>query len=337
MNETTKRLIGVMLLVFGLMVTIFPRFNRHDIGPIKRLAGHSSGQLSLGDAPFYSSYVEYFRGNCALGKVDIPFRFRFLGPLIASRLPIKSPMTAINVLNILALYVCVLFLFILFKSLGFEFWYSLIGCFIFTISFPVFYFGSDGCIDPQIICIMAVGTYILFNQKWWYLIPIIAIGTMIKETVIILAPVVAVYFWIRNKPWKIKFITLILAFGVPYALIRIILGQSSTFVWQPHSDIILRNLRPRTFLGLALSFGLPGMLAIVYGVKYKAMTQTLGRETSFPLITGIIFSILLVLYSLIAAYTDGRFIWPSNIFALPIGIAYLREINNRRMRISKAA
>ncbi len=328
---------GVALLALSLLAVIFPRFDRQDIGPIKHLAGQADGRLSLGDAPYYSSYVEYFRGDSGLEKVDIPFRFRFLGPLIASFIPIENPMTAINVLNALALYISVIFLFLLLKSLGFDFWFSLIGCFIFVISFPVFYYGSDGCIDPQIICVMAVGTYIVFNHKWWCLIPLIAMGTMIKETVIILTPIAAAYFWVRGKPWKFKFAALILAFIVPYVLIRMIVGQSSTFVWQPHSEIILRNLRPRTFLGLALSFGAPGILAMLYAIKFKTITRSLGRETIYPLVTGIIFSILLVAYSIVAAYTDGRFIWPSNIFAIPMAIAFLREIELGRMSMPKAA
>jgi hypothetical protein len=333
MKENTKKSIGILLLILCMAAVLYPRFDRQDIGPIKRLSGHVNGRLSLGDAPYYSGYVEYFRGypNTALNKIEVPFRFRFVGPLIASFLPFRNSMTAVNVLNALALFVSLWFLFLLLKSLNFEFRYSLLGCFLFTISFPVFYFGSDGTIDAQVICLMTAATYIIFKGKWWYLIPILAIGAGVKETIIIMAPVAAAYYWIRNEPWKIRFLVLILVYVASYALIRILLAQGSTYVWRPTLANLLVNIRPRTIIGLALAFGLPGLLALLYGLKFKVLTSSLPFEKLFPLATGLLFSILLLAYSMWAAYADGRFLWPSNIFTVPIAVAYLREIRNRRV------
>jgi hypothetical protein len=324
---------GILLLILCMAAVLYPRFDRQDIGPIKRLSGHINGQLSLGDAPYYSGYVEYFRGypNTALNKIEVPFRFRFVGPLIASYLPVGKSMTAVNVLNAIALFISLWFLFLLLRSFDFEFWYSLLGCFLFTISFPVFYFGSDGTIDSQVICLMIIATYIIFNRKWWYLIPILAIGAGVKETIIIIVPVVAAYFWIRNEPWKIKSLVLILTFVVSYALIRIVLAQGSTYVWRPTLANLIGNIRPRTIIGLALAFGVPGILALLYGLKFKIFTKSLPLETLFPLATGLLFSILLLIYSMWAAYADGRFLWPSNIFTVPIAVAYLREIHIRHV------
>lgn len=161
MNDRLKKFIGAILVIASLMLVCYPRFDRQDIGGIKELAGKKHGKPSLGDAPEYVNYVKYFRGNVSLSQITLPFGYRPLGPFVASFLPIKNPMTSINVLNLVCLYVALLFLFLLLKSLGFNFWYSLAGCFMFSVSFPTFYYGTDGCIDSVLMCLLVTGTYLI--------------------------------------------------------------------------------------------------------------------------------------------------------------------------------
>jgi hypothetical protein len=113
MNITFKKYIGITALILSLILVCYPRFNRQDIGPIQKFTGKIEGKPSLGDSPHYTNYVNYFRGDSSIRQINLPFLYRPLAPLIASLLPIKDPMTAINVLNVFSLYVALVFLFFL--------------------------------------------------------------------------------------------------------------------------------------------------------------------------------------------------------------------------------
>src|SRR2546425_12132441 len=75
-----------LFLLLGLVLTCSPRFNR-DTG---------------GHARYYAELVRYLRGQADSSTLSAPFAYRLAGPLLASLLPLE-PMTALNIVNLLAL------------------------------------------------------------------------------------------------------------------------------------------------------------------------------------------------------------------------------------------
>jgi hypothetical protein len=326
-NSTGTRYFWITILIVAVALVSFPRFDRQDLGPIIKYTGKIDGKQSFGDAVFYMNYVDYFRGNGPIEKVYLPFRYRPLIPFIASLLPIESPLTAINVVNLTALYVTVLFLFMFLGSLGFDFRFSILGCFLYTVSFPVFYMSTTGYLEACIMCMLTIGVYLIFKEKWLLLAIAIAVGVPIKEVIALLIPVAVAYLWVTGTS-RAKLLStsllLLLAFVIPTVLIKTVFIRAGDFYWIPSISTLFDNLRVRAMLSLLLSFGLPGILSILSFVRYRKLAGLIQRRQLIPLVTGVIVTVLLIIYSMLTAYTDGRFIWPMTIFTIPMALWVIR-------------
>ena len=325
LDKKSKRYIWIIILILSMTLIASLNFNRRKLGPIKHLYGMKNGEFSLGDSPYYTNYVKYFRGEATVDQITVPFLYRPLVPFLASLLPIQSPMTAINIINLFSLYIALFFLFHLLKSFEFSFNYAILGGFMFSISFPVFYYSTDGCIDTLAICLLTIGTSLIYREKWFYLCVVLILGSAVKEIVILLIPIAFGYLIIQRKCWIIIPTILTIAFLLPMFLIRSFFSEAGTYYWIPNFHTFFGNLRLRAFLSIILSFGVPGILSLGFPIYYKKIQNTFNIKYLFPLYVGIFSTILLVIYSMFSAYADGRFIWPMNIFTIPISLWILRD------------
>jgi len=332
MTCKTKRVIWVSVLIIALALTFFPRFDRQDIGPIKDYTGRINGEQSFGDAVYYMNYVEYFRGEAALNEIDLPFRYRPLIPLLASLLPIESPMTALNVINVVALYITLLILFLFLRHIGFDFGLAIAGCFMYAVSFPVFYMSTTGYLEACAMCMLAAGLYAVFRQRWTVVALIIAAGVFVKEVIALLIPIAITYLWLveRNRNRILPIVALqVAAFVFATLATKWIFRDAGDFYWIPSISTLVDNLRFRAFASLLLSFGIPGLISILFAARYRTMSRNVDRRFLLPMLTGIIFTLLLVIYSMLTAYTDGRFIWPMTLFTIPLSLWVIREKMSR--------
>jgi hypothetical protein len=321
---------GMALLIVSLAIVCYPRFDRQDIGPITNLVGEKNGKPSLGDSPHYMKYVDFFRGKAPIAEVLLPFRYRPLAPLLASLLPVENPMTALNVINLLCLYLALFFLFYFLKHLGFSFWYVLGGCFMFSISFPTFYYGVIGLVDPVFICLFVAGSYCIFKQKWLVFIFVLFLGALAKEIIALLIPVAVFFLWKTERPWKVKLAVFLLVYVVPSLLLRYLFRQDSYYHWIPSADILARNIRLRALLSVILTLGLPGFVSLGFVWHYKKLKQAPGEKLVTPLFVGVIVTVLLLIFSMLTAHTDGRFVWPMTVYCIPLSLWVIREWPRRR-------
>lgn len=89
-------------------------------------------------------------------------------------------------------------------------------------------------------------------------------------------------------------------------------------------------LRPKSTLSFLLSFGVPGILSVfIFNFRKTGWFHERLPETA-TLVAGIVISILLHVYSMIAAYADGRIIWLSYPFAIPLAVIVLGEMGNKK-------
>jgi len=315
-------MLGVAL---SLALVTWPKFDRQDLGPLRELTGKVGGVTTLGDAVHYMGYVDYFRGKAALASVPPPFVYRPVAPALAFPLPVESPMTALNVVNLLSLYASLVVLFRLLRHLGFGFGLSLVGCSLFAVSFPVFYYGVDGGVDPPAILLLLVGLYGLLAGHWTWLLPVLAVGSVTKETVILLVPLLVVHRISSGRGFVVPLALCSFAYATPIALLRWLLEHLGNYMWSPAWEILLSNLRLRAVVSVALAFGLPGVLGVLGFRLQRRSPRRFAPEIVNTLGAGTALAVLLVLYSAVTAYTDGRFMWPASAFTIPMAVWWLRE------------
>jgi len=333
MNTESTKYIWSIVLVLIITGVAFPRFDRQDIGPIKKYTGKIDGEQSLGDAIHYIRFVDFFRGNCEIGDVELPFRYRPLVPFVASLLPVSSPMTAINIINLLALYVTIFFLYKLLRQLEFSFGLSILGVLMYAISFPVFYMSTTGYLEACAMCLLTIGTFLIFKEKWFLVALTIVAGAFVKEVIALLIPVAVAYIWASGTSKKklvCRTLVLILAFAIPTAVIKLIFKETGDFYWIPNIPTLLFNLRIRALASLLLSFGIPGLLSIIMFTRYRRLSPGIEKYQMIPLFAGLFSTLLLVIYSMMTAYTDGRFIWPAAIYTIPFSLWLIRGWLSRK-------
>ncbi len=321
MIKTYKLTLFLILLV----LVALPRFNWRELPhPLNKFVG-----IKPFDIEQYEIYVKYFRGEKKLAdQLEGPFSYRPFVPFVASFLPF-DPLTSINITNLIFVSIGLIFLIKLLIKLEFNDREITIGSLIFIFSFPLFYYTTSGYIDASLIGIMLISNYFLFTNRYFIFIMSFIIGILIKETILILLPVLIVYYLFNDeiKNRILKIIIPIIIYILLYGLIRNFAPQKETFVWVPSLEIIKDNLiRIKTYLTFLLTFGIPGLLSLVVAVH--KVRKNIPSKIFYSLITGLIFSFLLWFYSLFAAYSDGRQLWTSYIFTIPLS-AYLFRLNRK--------
>jgi hypothetical protein len=301
-----------------------------DWGPVGLFTG-KDGALVGNDSHRYIIYVEFFRRNVPKSELSVPYAYRPLVPFVASLMPF-DPLTSIDVVNIVFLLVVLVIAYNLLCVLGFPFSYSILGCFMFAVSFPTFYYGTIGYVEPALILFLFIGVYLLVMEKWTYLVLTIVIGCLAKEAIILLIPVLLAYLLLSGHPWKLKLTVSITAYLITTLAVRVIFGGlEGPNYWQPSFHQFLANLRARALLSIALTFGVPGFLSwgLLFGCKKIA--SSVRRPILASFVVGLLASILLGFYSMWSVHTDGRYIWTSYPFSIPLALWSLRWLSSEKL------
>ncbi|HEU4724087.1 MAG TPA: hypothetical protein VFU59_02190 [Candidatus Eisenbacteria bacterium] len=324
------------VLALLLVVVCIPRFQMWDPGPVGRLAaGAKSGPWGHPiDVEGYERLVQYFRGAAPADSMIAPFCFRPLAPAVASVIP-APPGVAINLVNIASLLLVLLVLerIGLLAGLGSRGRWA--AGLLFTLSFPTFYYGAIGFIDP--VAILFASIFLLLTLQGsglLLLIPALVLAVLAKETnaVLALLPLAGAYAGGRwNREAFLDAVVLLATAAGTYILVRAaepFPGQD--VVWLPSLAAAAENLsRPRTYLSLALTIGLPGALAGLALATGRAKA-TLTAPSLRVLATGTMLAGLLYAYSIFAAYTDGRILWIAYPCLAPIAAAWWEGVRTKK-------
>jgi len=330
-KEENKNLI-FLFLFFSLIIVSLPRFDRADYGPIKKFVGYEELYEGLPyDILIYKRYIEYFRTGQGEGKIHSPYTQRIFVPFMASYLPF-APLTSFNLVNLTFLLIGLICLYQILIKLMIDFEFRVIGCLLYIFSFPLFYYGTSGYIDGTIIGMMMAACYFTISRKWLLLFIVICCGTLASEKTIILLPFFVAYLYTKKINFKTS-LYLVLIFVSVYIITIISLrkfapSSEQSYVWIPGMEFIMQNIfRPKTYLSFLITFGLPGLLAIISYFKLPAEI----RRSVFYFYVGCATSIVLYLFSIFSAWADGRTVWTSYPFTIPLAVLYLQSRNSKKM------
>ena len=300
------------------------RWNRQDlfirpyVGADDKKLGEKLGydvEMSL-DSYTYVQYVNYYNGKDVENEVTKPYSFRFLVPLLASLLPFDS-FTSLNLICLSTEILGLLFLMKILALIGFKDKTIFATSFLYAFSFPIFYYGVVGLLDAPAIFLIMLGIYLTLRKQLIPLILTMIIAAMVNEKVVLLLPF---YFFynIKETGFKKSFINstiIFVAFLATSLLVRAnTINADSSFMWTVNTSSLIDNLtRLRTYISLALTGGVP---LLIFFLTFRNIDFKNSHTFAFAM--GAIFVVLMIIYSLTAAYTDGRFAWYLYPFLLPL-------------------
>lgn len=309
-----------LVLLMALIAVITPRFDQRDLGPVESITGTEAGG-NLGDAANYVRFVEAIRGDVE-ELPPAPFRYRPLTPVFAAPLPLDA-MTALNVVNVLALAASTMGMWWILAALGSPGRLRMLGCLLFVVSFPTFYYGTIGYVDPLAIAFVMFGTGAALTDRRILLLALLPFAALARESTVIVIPVAIAWMIVRGLPrrevvkWSLVWFA---AFGATVAAVRLGLQAEGTNLWKPSLDLAIENLsRVRTWLSAALTLGVP---ALVLVVRHRSVRR-LPSELQVVLGVGMLLSLGVFAYAILAAYADGRFLWPIYVYTVPAAVLVL--------------
>lgn len=318
-----KRFAISVILLLSLALVTYPRFNRQDVGLLKEhvVGRGAGGGQSMGDAPEYIRAVQYYRGQVSRDQLVTPFAYRVGVPYVAARLPIKDPMTALNCLNFAGLALALVFLHGTLRAIGYGYRAAVVGDFLFTCSFPVFYYGTVGLVDPVWLTVLSAGLFCLYRRHWAWLCVVTALGALVRETSLVLVVVAAASLLVtRPRKWTLTLVLMVLAYLLPTIGVRLAFHDLQHYAWAPSWGYLHQNLRFRALAAMALSFGLPGILTLVWLVRKRFRGLAASPAVWVPMLTGIVCALGLTAFAFVAAYADGRFLWAVSLFGVPFAV-----------------
>jgi hypothetical protein len=242
--------------------------------------------------------------------------------VLAAPLPFAS-VTAINVVNVAALALGALGVWWILSALGVDGRRRVLGDLMFIVSFPTFYYGSIGYVDPVSIAFIVFGTGAVLTDHRMQVLGLVAVGALAKETTIIVVPLAIAVLAVRGAgrrrvlAWSAAWAG---AFLATTLLLRWSVHDDGTNLWRPSLEHAIENLsRPRTWLSAVLTLGVPAAVVARYALRFTS----LGRDRVVLFGGGILLSIGLFAFAIFSAYADGRFLWPICAFTVPVAILFL--------------
>lgn len=241
-------------------------------------------------------------------------------------------MTAINLVNTFALLGTLVFLLLILRRSGVDPAGEWLGGLLFVLSFPAFYYSTIGYVDPGGLFFIAMGTWLTIRKKWTAALCCAIVGVLAKESAFVLVAVLSAGAWARGRSRKqvvLLSVTCLLALVVVSAAVREMApGVRYASIWIPSVDAFADNAaRPRAWLSGALTVGIPGLILLVNAIRRKLPT---APATLLPLFwAGLAASGAMWLFAFTSAYVDGRTLWPSVMFSIPLAVLSIKPRSSR--------
>lgn len=315
-----------IVLALAVILTCAPRFNGNNY-LIDELVGE--------DAAHYVAMTELYKTGKSNFVPLSPFTYRPLIPYLASKLPFTA-ITAINIINVSCLILGAIYMYLLIRNISGRKDYALFGGLLYTISFPVFYYGSIGYVDPAAISLMSIASYYMYQRKWMYFLAILFLAGFVKETIILVIPIAFIFLLINHTRIAVLLgicTSMISLYLLSTYIARSISIDPNQVIWAASPNIFFDNIsRSRTWVSFLLGFGIPGILATYLLIKSIISKQWSILLLTLPWVAGVGLSLSLFVVSILSAYSDGRFIWPSTVYAIPLIFTILSQTKPLNLR-----
>lgn len=335
MASASSLLVVVAVALTALFVVAVPRF-----GALGETGNSATYTLTTGggreiegltvDMREYLRGTEYYGGHGSAPQLA-PFTYRLGVPWLAGQLPFDSVL-ALNVVVLAALAVGLVALVLTERRLLCSSIAILVSALAYSVSFPVFYWGSFNYVDGAIVGSLALVLLSLAYAKPAGALVVLAAAVLVKEWALVAVPVIVAWIWLGPKVrsrWL--WISGTLAAGAVGLVCARLFAPDAAEVYNPWlpspsevSHYLSWNLsRSGPLAQFALS-ALPVVAALAIALRaHRTSGLGLERRMAGALVVGVVSAVLLATWALFAAQFDGRSIWTAYPFALTLGAVAL--------------
>lgn len=267
------------------------------------------------DSVYYTDLVRYFQGDLARESLHTPFAFRWLVPWIAAWLPGMSPPFAIATCSVVA--TCAAYL------MAVRLWTQLlctqrqlhIAAALLVCSFPTLNYGSAVLTDAAGLLVLTAACLAMLRHRYVVLGLILVVGTGVRESTLLMLPVMALCFAQTRRPgWLpalgIISICTLLAAGAT----RGYFADLPPYFWTPTWGRTIANLsRPVSWATVTLTVA--PLLVLYFARRVKGPVPATLRIFVVSLALPCL---LLFAYAVSSAFMSGRFLWPLYLALVPL-------------------
>jgi len=182
-----------------------------------------------------------------------------------------------------------------------------------------------GLVDSAIIFFITLGVFLILKRMWILLGLCLIIGVLAKETIILIFPFLCTFLEMDKtitliKKMMLVFVYIIIVAATYYLVRKSVIGIVE-LSWVPRFGKFIANVkRPYMWINLIISFGIPGFLAIFHIIKNF---NKFSKKIDFTFMIGLVFAFLVFLFAIVAVYADGRYVWLTYPFSIPLAISYI--------------
>jgi hypothetical protein len=288
------------------------------------------------DEQQYLSLVQYYRG-IPPGDLQVtclydPFTNRSGMSWIAHWLPFEEGI-ALGVVNTSMLLAALWLVLLAIRAQGAPPASVALGGALFAISWNTFFFGTALLVDSGVVALVALGWWLLVTGRPWWLVPILALGYPIKETVGILLPVMAAWAWRevctgrRSIPaaWAPTVLSA-LAFVAGVVVWRGTLPTPAA-AWEVTPDLgdMVANLTDVVSLGSFVVGAGPLVLLSFLRWRQLAASEGVVRAAVDPAVVGVLIALGICAWSFITVDLTPRLFWIGYPFAASLAAAWSSE------------
>lgn len=294
--------------------------------------GHYYTNLSP-DGYYYVYIVENIRGYNDGAELSAPYTHRIVPLLLAAITPMP-PMEAISFWSVVFLYIGLIYLICTLKLLSYNEKNVLIGAILYVFSFPVFYYGvGQALVDSIAAGYSFIITYYILKRRYITLIPLFAIMAGVKDILIPFVAIAVVFIYFDSKDIKKTAVLTVIYFATYYLAKYYITGifdnkadYSVIIKW----EIFTANLvRSRFYFSSIFSFGIVGLFSVLY--LFKKYKTVLKDPVIATMTFGFLVHIAVFIYSVISAYSAGRYLWGMYPFTIVLSLEYLKYRKSNKL------
>lgn len=319
-----------------MVVVSLPRFGALSEPLNPRLYGYDTRggrhlhSLTV-DMREYLHLTEYYAGRAEAPDLA-PFTFRSGVPWLAGQLPWDAPIS-LNLVVLGFLGIGLIAVVMSLVRLRCPQGAVVTAILVWSVAFPVFYWGAFNYVDGAVVGLLAVVVSALVYRRLALALAVVVIGLLVKESMLVAVPSVLTWIWIGGAGIRRRVALLVVTLVAVAGAMSVarVLGPEPERVYNPWFPSLTEvnhyvgwNMSRAGPVGqVLLTAVVPLGLCYLAWRHVRAGVREFDARIVWTMVAGVATGVMLNIHAFLAAQWDGRTIWTTYPFAIVLAAATL--------------